>query len=307
MKNKQLEQNKKYLRKRLKEVDLDLSIYKKFPKKYVRINPRNPISVLTLEKELLKNYSLKTHFKKTAIKGVYESSNNNIGEWINGKQNKFFNENYFIQDFASVICVNELRLKQNKTFLETCAARGFKTILANDMMKGKLKITALDINPEKYKIMLGFFEKFGIKAKTKLIDSTKFKGKKYDFVLVDAPCSSEGMNVVFDSKLKKDISGLNEVLKYSQKDIYDFAGLQSKLMQNGFNHLKKNGTLIYATCTLNKIENEEVVERFLSENVNAKVIKINMEKYKTKFTQSNLGVRIIPDKSKGFYFVEIVN
>ena len=240
--NKQLEQNKRELKKRLKEVNLDLSIYEKAPRKYIRINPRNPIRVLTLEKELLKNYSLKTHFKKTAIKGIYESSNNNIGGWIKDKKNIFFNENYFIQDFASVICVNEFGLKSNKTFLETCAARGFKTILASDMLKGKLKITALDINLEKYKIMIGFFKKFGIKAKTKLIDFTKFKGKKDDFVLVDAPCSSEGMNVTYDSNLKKDVGGLDEVLKYSQKDIYDFAELQSKLLQNGFNHLKKNGT-----------------------------------------------------------------
>lgn len=306
MKNKQLDQNKKDLKKRLKEVNLDLSIYKKTPRKYVRINPRNPINILTLKKELLKNYYLKTNFKKTAIQEIYESSNNDVGGWIKNKKNIFFNENYFIQDFASVICVNELGLKPNKTLLETCAARGFKTILANDMMKGKLKITALDINPEKYKIMLGFFKKFGIKARTKLTDSTKFKGGKFDFVLVDAPCSSEGMNVVFDSKLKKDVSGLNEVLKYSQKDIFEFADLQSKLLQNGFNHLKENGTLIYATCTLNKIENEQVVEKFLAENPKAKVVKINMKKYKTKFTQSNLGVRIIPDKSKGFYFVKFI-
>src|SRR6056297_648668 len=207
--------NKKDLIKRLSVVGLDLSIYEKVPKKYIRINPRNPINTKRLENELYSHYGIKVKFKETTIKGIYESSNKDIGGWIKGKQNKFFNRNYFIQDLASVVCVEELDLEPNKTFLETCAARGFKTILANDMMNGKLKITALDINPEKYEIMLSFFEKFGIKAKTKLVDSTKFKGEKYDFVLVDAPCSSEGMNVVYDSKLKKDVSGLNEVLKYS--------------------------------------------------------------------------------------------
>lgn len=298
--------NRKNLKNRLEDVGLDLYIYKTRPKKFIRINPRCPIKINELKKKLHKNYTIKVKFKEINIKGIYESTNTNIGGWINGKRNKFFNKNYFIQDLASIICVKELDLHQGQSLLDLCAARGFKSILAHDLTKGKIKITALDIDNEKYKIMLKFFKKFRINAETHLIDSTKFKSQKYDRVLVDVPCSSEGMTFVYNEKLKRDVSGLDNVLQYSQQDVKKFSKLQERLLQNGFNHLKKGGILIYATCTLNKIENENVIDKFLRKNNDALVFNPNMRKYGIGCKVSRLGVRILPEKTKGFYFTKII-
>ena len=148
-------------------------------------------------------------------------------------------------------------------------------------------------------------KKFGINAETYLIDSTQYKGKKYERVLVDAPCSCEGMTVSYDTELQKDVSGFDAVVQYSQKDIKKLTELQSKLLQKGFEHLKEDGILIYATCTLNKEENEEVVREFLQRNNNAIIVDSDMKKYGIKYKSSGFGVRILPDKTKGFYFAKI--
>ncbi len=298
-------QNRKDLEERLMKAGLDFSIFRNPPRKFVRINPRNPIGIKKLERALGEEYGIQTQFTETSIKGIYESSNTDIGGWINGKRNNLFNRNYFIQDLASVICVNELELEENQSLLETCAARGFKSILAHDLMEGQIKITALDIDKEKYEVMLGFFKKFGLDAETHLTDATNYKGEKFDRVLVDAPCSSEGMTVSYNSELQRDVSGFDAVVQYSQGDVERFAELQGKLLQKGFEHLKDDGTLIYATCTLNREENEEVVKRFLERNPDAESIGVNMARYSVRNSQSSHGVRILPDRTKGFYFTKI--
>ncbi len=300
-----LGRNRRNLKARLKLVGLDLEIFRNKPNKFIRINPREPIEIEELRRKLVGDYGIQTEFTETSFQGVYESSNPNIGGWINDKRNDLFNRRYFIQDLASVICVNELDLEENQSLLETCAARGFKSILAYDLMKGRVDITALDIDPEKYEVMLGFFKKFGLNADTHLTDATQYKGRKFDRVLVDAPCSSEGMTVSYNSELQRDVSGFDAVVQYSQQDVERFAELQSRLLQKGFEHLQNDGTLIYATCTLNREENEEVIKEFLESNPDAKAIRIDMARYGVRNSQSDYGVRILPGKTKGFYFVKI--
>ena len=300
-----LGRNRLDLYQRLREVSLDLSIYQKVPSKFIRINPRKKKSIEKLALQLKQEYGVETIFQETGVPGIYRSTSNDIGGLVVGKQNELFNRHYFIQDLASVVCVQELELQEGQTLLETCAARGFKSILAHDLMKGNIQITALDIDPEKYQKMLYFFEKFGLRAETYLTDATQFIGKKYDRVLVDAPCSSEGMTVVYNSDLKMDVSGFEQVLQYSAEDITNLCLLQGKLLQNGYNHLNDNGILIYATCTLNKQENEEVIAYFLERNKDAVIIQPAIDKYKITAAVSDLGVRILPGDTKGFYFSKI--
>ena len=301
----QLGRNRRHLEARSKSVGVDLEVFRSKPKKFIRINPREPIDILELRRRLNEDYGIQTEFYETGIQGVYESSNSDIGGLINGKRNTLFNRRYFIQDLASVICVNELYLKEGQSFLETCAARGFKSILAHDLMKGRIDITALDIDPEKYEIMLRFFRQFGINSETYLTDATQYKGKEFDRVLVDAPCSCEGMVVVYNAELQRDVSGFDTIVQYSKDDVKKLAKLQGKLLQNGFDHLKQSGTLIYATCTLNREENENVVRDFLRRNKEASITAPNMDKYSVECDVSRWGVRIFPGKTKGFYFSKI--
>lgn len=73
------------------------------------------------------------------------------------------------------------------------------------------------------------------------------------------------------------------VVQYSEEDVVRLVELQGKLLQRGFEHLKDDGTLIYATCTLNHKENEDVVRDL----------------------DSGFGIRILLEGTKGFYFAKI--
>jgi 16S rRNA (cytosine1407-C5)-methyltransferase len=75
----------------------------------------------------------------------------------------------------------------------------------------------------------------------------------FDAILLDAPCSGEGTN------FKSDFS-----FKYWKKEnIKRTAGIQFQLLQSAFKATKPGGIIVYSTCTLNPIENEDNVERIL--------------------------------------------
>jgi uncharacterized protein (TIGR00725 family) len=302
----QLGRNRLDLRQRLQEVGLDLDIYKKVPDKFIRINPRNSIDVGELEQKLKEDYNLETTFAKTGVPNVYRSSNSDIGGLIAGQRNELFMKHYFIQDFASVLSVYVLGLEEGDSYLDLCAAPGFKTILAHDFTNGKLDITALDIDEKRFERLQRFLGRDGIEAKLHLADSTTFQGGKYDKVLVDAECSCEGMIVKYDSDIKRDVSGIGSVLKRSSDDIEELTKLQLQLLQNGFNHLKDRGVLVYATCAMNRYENEEVVKKFLLSNPDAKVEVPDMSQFDVDSKMSDLGVRVIPGRTRGLYFTKIV-
>tara|TARA_Y100000031_G_scaffold156378_1_gene210667 strand:- start:215 stop:1630 length:1416 start_codon:yes stop_codon:yes gene_type:complete len=302
----QLGRNRLDLRQRLQEVGLDLDIYKKVPHKYIRINPRNPINVGELEKKLKDEYGVETTFSETGVPNVYRSSNSDIGGLISNQRNELFMKHYFIQDFASVLAVYVLGLQEGDSYLDLCAAPGFKTILAHDFANGKLDITALDVDQKRFERLQRFLRQDGIEAKLHLADSTIFQGGKYDKVLVDAECSCEGMIVKYDSDIERDVSGIGSVLKRSSEDVEELTKLQLQLLQNGFNHLKERGVLVYATCAMNKYENEEVVRKFLLSNPDAKVEVPDMSQFDVDAKVSDLGVRVIPGRTRGLYFTRIV-
>ncbi len=302
----QFGKNRLDLRQRLQEVGLDLDIYKKVPNKYIRINPRNPIDRGELEQKLKDDYGIETTFSETGVPNVYRSSNSDIGGLISGQKNDLFMNNYFIQDFASVLAVYVLGLQEGDSYLDLCAAPGFKTILAHDFANGNLNITALDVDEKRFEKLQRFLRKDGIEAKLHLTDSTTFQGGKYDKVLVDAECSCEGMIIKYDSDTERDVSGIGSVLKRSSEDVEDLTKLQLQLLQNGFNHLKERGVLVYATCAMNRYENEEVVKKFLLSNPDAKVEMPDMSQFDIDAKVSDVGVRVIPGRTRGLYFTRIV-
>ncbi|MBS3137594.1 hypothetical protein J4232_04110 [Candidatus Woesearchaeota archaeon] len=93
--------------------------------------------------------------------------------------------------------------------------------------------------------------------------------------------------------------------KKSSKDIQQLTELQQALLQNGFNHLKTAGVLVYVTCALNRYENEDVIARFLDSNPSAKVEIPELDRFDIDYNASNLGIRITPGKTRGLYFTKI--
>ena len=194
------------------------------------------------QKTKISPYGLKL-FKDTAVKNLYG----------------FDDGLFYVQDEASQICALETEAKAGDFVIDCCAAPGGKSFCMAQMMKNNGKILSLDLHKNKLKLIEDSAKRLGIDIiETKLNDSRNILGEyinRADVVLCDVPCSG------FGSVSKK------PEIKY--KPLEDIAGLpeiQFNILTACSNYVKENGVLVYSTCTLNKAENENVVERFLKKN-----------------------------------------
>lgn len=184
---------------------------------------------------------------------------------------EFFKKGYFtIQDESAGLVSHLVDPKENDLILDVCAAPGGKTSHMSEIMNNRGKIIAVDKYLSRVEIMKDNLDRLGVTNTVSLHDdilnpeSTILKNdivNKVDKVLVDAPCS--GLGVL--SK-KPDIKWKREL-----DDIYKLQKLQLDILENTIKYLKPGGALIYSTCTIEKEENNDVVEMFLNRNKSFKV------------------------------------
>lgn len=172
---------------------------------------------------------------------------------------EFKNGKIIAQDGASYLSVKVLNPKPGEKTLDTCAAPGSKTVLIAEFMENKGEIMALDIYPHKIKLIEENCEKMGINiVKAVKMDARKLKeqGKKFDKILVDAPCSGYGV-----------IRKKPEIL-YSKgiENVEELSKLQYEILESASQILKENGELVYSTCTITSEENTGNVKKFLENN-----------------------------------------
>ena len=178
-----------------------------------------------------------------------------------------FREGYFsVQDEASTVAADQLGAEPGDVVIDVCAAPGGKTTAIAEMMDGKGKVYSCDIYDHKLQLIGALADRLGLEiVEPTLLDGTCGKTEWYDSadkVLADVPCS--GLGVI---RRKPEI-------KY--KEITDFAELvsiQKKILNNAAKYVKKGGTLVYSTCTINKDENELQVRAFLEENSEFELIR----------------------------------
>ncbi len=173
------------------------------------------------------------------------------------QNNPFYKKGYFhVQDTASQTAVSVLAPKPDERILDMCAAPGGKTFTMAELMKNKGEIIACDIYDHKCELIKKSAERLGFSiVKPILQDATVFNKELglFDCLLCDVPCS--GLGII---RRKPDI-------KY--KDFNEFENLpeiQLSILENAKSYLKSGGRILYSTCTLRKAENEEVVDKFLS-------------------------------------------
>lgn len=228
---------------------------------------------------------------------------------------------YYIQNLSSILATLVLDPKEGEKILDMCAAPGSKTTHIAQITENKADILANDSDISRVSAMENVLEQFGAKnVKSIFSDATDF-GKKYpvsfDKVLLDAPCSGEGM-VYFQGP---------KPLRYWNMDkIRRCMFSQRELIVSAFKTLKHGKYMIYSTCTLEPEENEGVVTYLLDMFPNAKVAKIDLvegkefDEYREnikpgiKKWSGNIyhptvknSVRILPNKKMmGFYIAKIV-
>jgi 16S rRNA (cytosine967-C5)-methyltransferase len=176
----------------------------------------------------------------------------------------FFSEGFLrIQDEAAQLISYLINPNSKDSILDACAGAGGKATHLAAIIKNKGRIVALDRNPEKIAELKIDATRLGITIidtqqgdlNAGLPDSLK---ETFDHVLVDAPCSGLGT-------LRR-----NPEIKWrtTENNLRNFVNAQKIILQNASRAVKKGGHLIYCTCSLLPVENENVIDDFLLLNKN---------------------------------------
>lgn len=161
---------------------------------------------------------------------------------------------WWIQDLAATIPAHLLGPIDGKRVLDACAAPGGKTA---QLASAGAKVIALDRSAKRLKRLSENMARLDLQAETVVADLRQYApAEPFDAILLDAPCSATGT-----LRRHPDI-GWNR----TDEDVATLAALQSDLLDRAAGMIIPGGRLVYCTCSLEKAEGEEQVERFLARN-----------------------------------------
>ncbi len=202
---------------------------------------------------------------------------------------------YYIQESSAMAPVSFLDPKPGDRVLDLCAAPGGKSTQIADRLQGEGILVTNEINKDRSKILSLNIERMGIKNALVLNEDSGhladiFEGY-FDKILVDAPCSGEGM-------FRKNDNAGDE---WSASNVKLCANRQDEILCNAAKMLMPGGRLVYSTCTFSPEENEGTVYRFLTshKDFHTKEVALigGMEKGRSSFLDY-LGLEADGDLSK---------
>lgn len=166
----------------------------------------------------------------------------------------------YFQDPSAMIPVNCLDIKPDYTVLDLCASPGGKTFQLSLKLPNGLLVSN-EVNHERNKVLQANIERLALNnVILSSLQPSQFKEhypNSFDIVLVDAPCSGEGM-------FRKYPESINE---WSKEQVTKCSYRQKEIIDNIIPCIKENGYLIYSTCTFNTEENEEIIEHILNTKI----------------------------------------
>ena len=173
---------------------------------------------------------------------------------------------YYVQEPSAMCAAPLLEVKPGERVLDLCSAPGGKGTQLAQAMQSEGIIVLNEINFSRAKILSQNVERLGITNAAVISENPKkvcdyFEGY-FDKVLVDAPCSGEGMF------LKEE----NAVKEWSEDNVIACANRQSLILDSAQKALKPNGLLVYSTCTFAPEEDERQVENFLKKHHGFKLL-----------------------------------
>lgn len=168
---------------------------------------------------------------------------------------------FYIEDYSSYSCAKALDCINGETVLDICAAPGGKTFT---MAQSGANVYAFDLHEHRVALIKKSAERLELyNIKSSINDALVYNENIpiADKILCDVPCSGFGI-----------IRRKPEIRYKNLDDIKELPQIQYDILSTSSRYLKNNGRIIYSTCTLNKKENEKVVEKFLNNNINFKLI-----------------------------------
>ncbi|MCX7798333.1 MAG: 16S rRNA (cytosine(967)-C(5))-methyltransferase RsmB [Melioribacter sp.] len=231
-------------------------------------------------KSLLDSVELKYTDSKILPEFIRLNNLTNITDW------EYFQKGYFsVQDESTGLPVKLLEVFPGMRVLDMCAAPGGKTAFIADEMNNQGEIIALDRFESRLKILEKNLIRLKVtNVKTVPIDALEYNDEiGFDRILLDAPCSGLGtLTKKPDIKWKKDLG-----------DIRKITNIQYNLLKKAATLVKKDGIIVYSTCTMEPEENIDIIKKFLSEHENFELIDAS-ESFPKELVDENGCIQTLP-------------
>lgn len=175
---------------------------------------------------------------------------------------------YYIQEPSAMLPGQILGAQPGEKVLDLCAAPGGKTVQIAAAMKGRGLLVSNDINAERVKALVKNIELCGVRNAIVLNESPdklvrNFEGY-FDRVIIDAPCSGEGM-------FRKDEAAARSWESFKCERCTQ---LQEPILHSADRLLKPGGTLVYSTCTFSPEEDEQMIAKFMQQHEGYELVEI---------------------------------
>jgi NOL1/NOP2/sun family putative RNA methylase len=234
-----------------------LSKMERIPTQYIRVN-----TLKTSKADLMRRLQSKGfELKNTVVPEVLAVKKAPL---VTGATTEYLLGHYYIQDLSSCMAVDALDITPGQLVLDVAAAPGGKTTFMAQKMNNSGAIIAIEPNSRRARSMSFNLARCGVYntciLKTDALQVVDFE-TKFDRVLLDAPCSCEGV-------IAKDPS---RKISHTPQDVDYCSRMQQRLIQAAASSVKPDGILVYSTCSFAPEENEMVVDRLLQDFSNITV------------------------------------
>lgn len=176
---------------------------------------------------------------------------------------------FYSQEPSAMIAAELADVKAGDRVLDLCAAPGGKSTQLAAKLGGKGLLVSNEVNSGRAKILCENIERMGITnaVVTNMYPEKmeKLFGQFFDKIVVDAPCSGEGM-------FRKDEGAVQE---WSVEHTHSCALRQLSILDSAYKMLAQGGRLVYSTCTFSKAENEFVAEKFAEKYPDIRLVEMH--------------------------------
>lgn len=227
-----------------------------------------------------------------------------------------FKEGAFtVQDISSVLSVEAADIGANDFLIDVCAAPGGKSILASEKAN---KVLSRDVSEIKCAIIEENLNRMQVENVTvQVYDGTSYDESLFeqaDVVILDVPCSGLG------------VMGKKRDIKYhvTKEGLESITALQKQIVENSWQYVKPGGVLLYSTCTINRAENQEMVEwilqnfpfepesleRYIPKKLSEEKMNLRKQMKKKETVEENISdacIQLLPGfmDADGFFFARL--